>query len=118
MHMLVHMQRDSFWRSQVRTRTHAHIFPAEACEHVSSIRTRYLVHTSCFFFFFFLSEIRIRLCECTLPMIYRVKLGINLVFTSLSEGILEFQKFRSDAVGIAFCLSCLLFETFWKKDTN
>ncbi len=49
--------------------------------HASSIRARYLVHTSCFFFIF-LSEIRIRLCKCALPMIYRVKLGrcISLAF--------------------------------------
>ena len=83
-------------------------------QRVSSIRARYLVHTSCFLFIFcqkFGSD-----CVSAL---YQWKLGINVVFnSSLSEGILEFQKFRSDADGTAFCLSCLLFETFWKKDIN
>ncbi len=46
---------------------------------LSSIRARYLVHTLRFFFIF-LSEIRIRLCKCALPMIYRVKLGRCISF--------------------------------------
>ncbi len=50
----------------------------------SSIRARYLVHTWRFFFIF-LSEIRIRLCECALLMIYRVKLGRCISFAFLTR---------------------------------
>ncbi len=50
---------------------------------ISSIRARYLVHTWRFFFNF-LSEIRIRLCDRALPMIYRVKLGRCISFAFLT----------------------------------